>query len=155
VTTFKKLPENNNIQELIKSTFDVDLELAGNWGYTQESATSIKTLPENIPLTQLQHMITSMRAHLEMNITQAQENRYSGINTNEEARDREKIKEGTFDKVTYRITAMKENIYTAFIQEYKDGYGNEDFDLSKHFKRREDATLTREIIHYFDVSQLS
>jgi hypothetical protein len=152
MTTFKKL-QNNNIQELIKSTFDADLALAGDWGYTKEKATIIESVSEGMPLSQLEHMVTSIRAHLEMNITQAQENRYSGINANERAREESRSDEGIFNKVTYEITAMKEDLYAAFIKEYKEGYGKEDFDLNEHFKKRKEATLTREVVHYFEVSR--
>ena len=152
MTVFKQLQENIDIRELIKSTFDVDLALAGNWGYTKEDATIIEALPENMTLSQMEHMVTSIRAHLEMNITQEQENRYGAINANERAREEIKSKESFFNKVTYEITAIKEDPYNAFIKEYKEGYGKEDFDLNDHFKRREEATLTREVIHYFEVS---
>ena len=154
MTHFKKLQEEINIQKLIKDTFDADLPLAGGWGYTQEKATVIEALPEGMQLQQLQHMLTSIRAHLEMNIMQEAENRYGGINATE--RSREKIEDGSarFDKVTYEITAMKEELYNAFIKEYKAGYGEESFDLNDHFKRREEATLTREIDYYFDVTAL-
>jgi len=154
MTTFNKLPQDNNIQELIKSTFDTDLSLAGNWGYIQEDATIIEALPKGMSLNQLEHMITSIRAHIEMNLTQTNENRYAGINVNEKNREIIQTEKGTFDKVSYQITAMKETIYTTFIQEYKKGYGKEDFDLNLHFKKREEATLIREIIHYFEISQL-
>jgi len=154
MTTFKRLQENTDIQELIKSTFDTDLPLAGSWGYTQEKASIIEALPDGMPLLQLEHMLTSIRAHLEMNITQEPENRYGAVNANERAREEIKSEEGSFDKVTYEITAMKEDLYNAFIKEYKEGYGKENFDLNDHFKRREAATLTREVIHYFDVSTL-
>jgi hypothetical protein len=154
MTTFEKLPENNNIQELIKSTFDSDLAVAGNWGYTKEKATIIEAVPEGMPLSQMEHMVTSIRAHLEMNITQEQENRYAGINANERAREESISEEGVYNKVTYEVTAMKEDLYTAFIKEYKEGYGKEDFDLNEHFKRRQEATLTREVVHYFEVSRI-
>ena len=154
MTTFKKLKENSSIQELIKSTFDVDLALTGNWGYTKEKASIIEALPEGMPLSQLEHMISTIRAHLEMNITQEKENRYGGINANERAREESRSEEGIFNKVTYEITAMKEDLYTAFIKEYKEGYGKEDFDLSEHFKRRQEATLTQEVVHYFEVSSV-
>ena len=154
MATFKQLQRKSNIRELIKSTFDADLALNGDWGYTKENATIIESLPEVMPLMQLEHMVTSIRAHLEMNITQEKEHRYGGINTNEKAREEYSHQEGLFNKVTYMITAIKEDLYTAFIKEYKEGYGKEDFDLNEHFKRREEATLTREVIHYFEVSHI-
>jgi len=154
MSTFPELHENDNIQELIKATFDADLPLAGGWGYTKENATVITSLPEGMPKVQLEHTLTSIRAHLEMNLTQEAENRYGAINANESAREEIKNDTGHFDKVTYVVTAIKEALYNAFIKEYKEGYGKEDFDLNEHFKRREEATLTREIVHYFDVSTL-
>jgi len=152
MTNFTKLQENSNIQELIRSTFDADLAIGGGWGYTKEKATIIKALPQGMTLPQLEHMVTSIRTHLEMNITQEQENRYGGINANEKAREENRSKEAVFNKVTYEITAMKEDFYNAFIKEYKEGYGKEEFDLNDHFKRRKETTLTREVVHYFEVS---
>ena len=154
MTTFKKLQENNNIQQLIKSTFDADLPLSGSWGYAEEKATIIEALPEGMTSTQLEHMLTSIRAHLEMNITQEKDHRYGGINAKEIAREQIKNKKGIFDKITYKITATKEDLYNAFIKEYKESYGKKEFDLNEHFKKREESTLTREVIHYFEVSQL-
>ena len=154
MTTFKKVQENTDIRELIRSTFDVDLPLTGSWGYTEEEATVVEALPEGMPLLQLEHIFASIRAHLEMNITQEPANRYGGINVKEKVREQNKIEKGLVDKVTYEVTAMKEDLYDAFIQEYKEGYSKEDFDLNDHFKRREAATLTREVIHYFEVSAL-
>jgi len=34
------------------------------------------------------------------------------------------------------------------------GYETEMFDISNHFKRRKEATLIREVIHYFEVSSI-
>ena len=155
MTTFNKLQENTNIHELIKTTFEADLPISGDWGYSKEKATIIEALPQGMPILQLEHTITSIRAHLEMNITQEKENRYGGINANERAREVISSDTTVFDKVTYEITAIKEDLYNAFIKEYKEGYDNEELDLSDHFKRRKEATLTREVVHYFEVSSLS
>jgi len=152
MTTFKKLQENSDIQTLIKATFEADLPIAGGWGYTEEDATIIKALPEGMTLAQLEHMLTSIRAHLEMNITQKKENRYAGINANEKKRETIQIDLSIFDKVTYEITAIKEDIYNAFIKEYKEGYESKALDLNEHFKRRKESTMTREVIHYFGVN---
>jgi len=155
MTNFKKLQEEMNIQKLIKDTFDADLPLSGSWGYTKEKATVIEAIPEGMQLPQLQHMITSIRAHLEMNIMQETENRYGAINATEKSREKIKSATSIFDKIIYEVTAMKEDLYNAFIKEYKAGYGQEGFDLNDHFKRREDATFSREVIHYFEVTALS
>jgi len=151
MTHFEKLQESLDIQELIKTTFEADLPLAGSWGYAKEDATIIEALPENMTLAQMEHMITSIRAHLEMNITQGQEDRYGAININETAREESRSEEGIFDIVTYEVTGIKEDLYNAFIKEYKEGYGKEDFDMLEHFNRRKEATLTRKVIHYFEV----
>ena len=154
MTTFNTLQENTNIQELIKTTFDADLPISGDWGYSKEKASIIEALPQGMPLPQLEHTITSIRAHLEMNITQEKENRYGGINANERTREVISSDTAVFDKVTYEITAIKEELYNAFIKEYKEGYDNEALDLNDHFKRRKEATLTREVVHYFEVSNI-
>ncbi|HIP51968.1 MAG TPA: hypothetical protein EYG94_07780 [Campylobacterales bacterium] len=151
MTTFNKLTEQEDIQEFIKTTFDVDFPLSGHWGYEQNKATVIGTLPKGMPLKQLQHTLTTIRAHLEMNITQEKENRYGGINANEKSRELINEENSVFNKVTYEITAMKEDLYNAFIKEYKAGYESEELDLNEHFKRRKEATLTREVVHYFEV----
>ena len=150
--TFETLKHNNDLQELIKSTFDMDLAISGGWGYAQDDATIIESLVEGMPLKQLQHMLTSIRAHLEMNITQTEESRYGGINANERYREEHKEQEKCYDEVHYEVTGIKEDLYTAFIKEYKAGYGKETFDMAEHFKKRKEATLTREVIHYFEVS---
>ncbi|RLA65113.1 MAG: hypothetical protein DRQ78_05560 [Epsilonproteobacteria bacterium] len=152
MTTFQQLQENPNIQKLIKETFDADLPISGDWGYSKEKASIIEMLPEDMPLSQLEHTLTSIRAHLEMNITQTKENRYAGINANEKLRERISANNVMFDKVNYEITAIKEELYNAFIKEYKEGYDNEALDLNEHFKQRKEATLTREVIHYFKLS---
>jgi len=151
---FEELQLNSDIQKLIKDTFDADLPLSGGWGYTKEGATIIEALPEGMSIAQLQHMLTSIRAHLEMNITREPENRYGAVNANEKAREEIKSENALFDKVTYEISGMKEDLYNAFIKEYKEGYGKEDFDMNDHFRRRSEATLIREVVYYFDVTAL-
>ena len=154
MSTFQNIENDSNIQQTIKNTFDVELSLEGSWGYTKEYASIIKSIQNNMPLNQLEHMITTMRAHMEMNLTQVKENRYGAINANEKSR--EKIQENSliYDKVTYEVTAIKEDLFKKFILEYKEGYEKESFDLNAHFKRRKEATLTRETIHYFEISNI-
>jgi len=152
--TFPPLAIDTNIQDLIKTTFDADLPLSGDWGYSEERASIIEALPASMTLPQLQHMISTIRAHLEMNITQKEANRYAGINVNEKTREIITSDGGTFHKVSYEITAIKEDRYHAFIKEYKKGYESEELDLNEHFKRRKEATLIREVIHYFEVSSI-
>jgi len=123
MSTFKQLEENSDIQALIKSTFDADLPLSGGWGYTEEQATIIHALPEGMTLPQLEQMVTTIRAHLEMNITQEEAHRYGAINANETAREAQGTNLAIFDKVSYDITGIKEAPFKAFIKEYKEGYG--------------------------------
>jgi len=152
--TFKNIENTQDIKESIKSLFDVDLDIEGAWGYSKEEATVIRSIENKMPINQLQHMIITMRSHLEMNISQEEDNRYGAINANESTR--ESLEDNTlkYDKVTYKITAIKEDLYKAFIKEYKEGYEN-GLDLSTHFKKREEATLEREVVYYFEVGNLS
>jgi hypothetical protein len=146
---FKQLPKEEKIKEVIKTAFNSDLDISGDWGYTEEGATIIHNVPDNFTLIQLEHMLTSMRAHLEMNLTQETDNRYGAINANERDRVELQISDGKIHKVTYEITAIKEDIYNSLIKEYKEGYGKEGFDLQEHFKKREESTLLRNVSHYF------
>jgi len=150
---FEELKSDNDLKQIIKSAFDVDLDIAGSWGYTQELSTIIHST--DTPLVQMEHIFASMRAYVEMNMTQEKEIRYGSINLNEVSR--KKIVKDTllYDVVTYKLTAMKEDIYAHFIKEYKEGYGKNNFDLSEHFTRRENSTLTREVTHWFETTQLN
>jgi hypothetical protein len=147
VMEFQEIEVENNLEELVKVAFNVDLRLDGAWGYTQVLATEIK--PENEgSMAQIEFSLATMRAYLEMNMTLDDEARYSAINLQELSR--EKI-DGVYDKVTYEISAMKETEYKAFIAEYKENSGKAGFDMSGHFERRKEATLKREVIHWFKV----
>ena len=152
MSTFKPLESDGDLQEVIKSAFDTTLSVSGAWGYTQALATIIKKT--DLPILQLEHTLASMRAYIEMNMTQEKEERYGSINVNEIAREQTEENSQVYDKVTYEITAMKEDTYALFINEYKEGYGTEDFDLTEHFKRRKEATLTRTATHWFEVSNM-
>jgi hypothetical protein len=151
---FKQINNENPIAQVIKSAFDTELPLSGGWGYQQETATVIEKNEQAIPLSQLEHMLASMRAYLEMNMTLDASERYGSINLNELSREHIKENHKHFDKVTYEISAIKEDIYAAFINEYKEGYGKEGFDLQKHFKQRKEETLTRVVIYWFNISQI-
>lgn len=148
---FDQLKSDDALREVIKTAFDADLAVSGAWGYTQELATIIEST--EAPLNQLEHMLASMRSYIEMNMTLPPQERYGSINLNET--QREQIKEGTlvYDKVTYEITAMKEELYTAFINEYKEGLGTEGFDIAEHFNQRKKATISRDETYWFEVSQ--
>jgi len=148
---FTQLKSDNDLKEILKSAFDVDLDISGSWGYTQALSTVIHSA-EN-PLAQFEHMFASMRAYVEMSMTQEAAARYGSINLNESQRERVTVENLVYDKVVYTVSAIKESEYNAFINEYKEGYGQKDFDLSAHFKRREEATLKREVTHWFEVHQ--
>ena len=146
---FEQLQSDNDLKEVIKSAFDADLALSGAWGYTQELATTIEST--DLPLIQLEHMLASMRTYIEMNMTLPKEERYGSINLNETHREQIKVGNLVYDKVTYEITAMKEETYTAFINEYKEGLGTEGFDITEHFNQRKKATITRTEAYWFEI----
>ncbi len=146
---FAQLQSDNDLKEVIKSAFDANLALSGAWGYTQELATIIEST--DVPLKQLEHMIASMRTYIEMNMTLPEEERYGSINLNETHREQIQIGDLVYDKVIYEISAMKEKTYTAFINEYKEGLGTEDFDITEHFNQRKKATITRTEAYWFEI----
>jgi len=148
---FEDLKSDNDLKEILKSAFDADLDISGSWGYSKELSTIIHSTDN--PLPQFEHMFASMRAYVEMSMTQEASERYGSINLNEIDRERLTIDNQTYDKVTYKVSAIKESVYNTFITEYKDGYGQKDFDIAAHFKRREEATLSREVTHWFEIHQ--
>ncbi len=145
---FKTISSSDPIKEIIKSAFDMDVDLTGGWGYTQESATIIHST-NDLPVEQFEHTLTTMRAYIEMNMTLEASQRYGSINPTETKREVITMKDKTYHKVYYEITAMQEDLYAKFINEYKSGYGTADFDMSEHFKRRKKATLVRQVVHWF------
>lgn len=153
MNNFEPLTQESNLKEIIRSAFDMDLSIGGGWGYTQKEATVIHHL-NSIPLTQFEHTFASMRAYGEMNMSLPEAQRYGSINVNETHRETVHTDEETYEKITYEISAMKEDIYAALIDEYKEGYGKTGFDMEDHFRRRKEGTLKREVIHWFDISRI-
>ena len=139
-----KLQDGDDIKEVLKAAYDVELDVSGGWGYDENSPTIIGQNNQT-PKVQLEYMLASMRTNLEMNITQPKESRFGGINVEEKKRE----VVGELDRVTYEVSAMKDSDYATFIQEYKDNFGKSDFDMEDHFKRRKEATLKREIVYFF------
>ncbi len=152
MTTFEEVKTDENLKEIVKSAFDAILYVSGAWGYTQALATVIEKT--DLPIVQLEHTLASMRAYIEMNMTQEKAQRYGSINLNESSREQIQKNGATYDRVIYEITAMREEAYAAFINEYKEGYGTDGFDMHKHFKKRKEATLTRLVTHWFEVSNI-
>jgi len=151
MSKFEQLKSDDDLREVIKTAFDADLAISGAWGYTQEKATIIESA--EVPLTQLEHMLASMRSYIEMSMTLPPQERYGSINLNETQREQVKKDNLVYDKVSYEITAMKEDHYTAFINEYKEGLGKEGFDISAHFEERKKATISRGEVYWFEVHQ--
>jgi len=151
--TFPQLQSDNDLKEIIKTAFDMDLDISGDWGYTEASATQIHST--TTPIVQFEHIFASMRAYTEMSMTLEKEVRYGSINVNEKAREELSKSSHTYHKVVYEMTAMKEKTYTDFIKEYKEKSEETGFDMADHFQRRKEATVTREVTHWFNVSDLT
>ncbi len=143
-----KLKNSENIKDIIKQAFSTEMDIDGGWGYDKNSATVVK-YSNNSEKLQLEFTFAMMRATLEMTLTQAKENRYGAINVKE--LKREYFDEGRIEKIIYEVSGMKESDYNHFIQEYKDGFGKDGFDIDKHFEDRKKATLKREVVHFFKV----
>ncbi len=150
MSLFEPLNSDDNLKEIIKSAYDLELDISGSWGYTQDDATIIHST--DTPLHQFEHIFASMRAYTEMSMTKEKDDRYGSININEISREELTANTILYHKVVYEVTAMKESLYTTFIKEYKENYGKEAFDLALHFKRREAATLHREVTHWFQIN---
>jgi len=150
---FSKIPPTEPIKEVIRSAFDLAVEVSGGWGYSLEDAIQLMP-PLAAPLPQLEYTLASIRTHIEMHMTLPEEKRYGGINLNEVSRITKSEGHKTFDIVSYDVSAMKETEYARFIDAYKEGYGREDFDMEAHFQARKEATLHRSITLYFDITAL-
>jgi len=149
---FQKIKSDNDLKEVIKAAFGVDLDVDGGWGYSQEDALIINK--SSIPLTQLQHTLSSMRAHLEMSMTLPKEKRYGAINVNEIKKEKKELNIRKYDIITFEISGMLEDTYANFIDEYKTGQDADSFDFEDHFSRRKKETLVREELFWFDITQI-
>jgi len=154
MSPFTPISSDEKIATLIEAAFDTKLPVVGGWGYHKDDATIIQSNPNNLPLSQIEHMLASMRAYLEMSITQPEPQRYGSINLNEKERETITEDDRCYHKVIYEISAMKESDYATFIEEYKEGYGSDDFNMEAHFQRRKEATLIRHEPYWFEVSAL-
>ncbi|MEA2017579.1 MAG: hypothetical protein U9N59_03945 [Campylobacterota bacterium] len=138
---FNQIEPVQNLSEVLKETFDVDLDISGGWGYSNKDAVTINSL--DMPIDQFLHMFSSIRANIEMNIMQDEDTRYGGINLTFLQGEQFEIDNKTYDHITFEITAMLEKDYSKFIQEYKDNYGkNKNFDMGDHFQRRKEKSIT-------------
>jgi hypothetical protein len=146
---FKQIAPVDDMAKVIEETFGIKLNISGGWGYDNKSAVKVHSL--EIPIDQFLHTFASIRANIEMNLTQPEDQRYGGINVNFIDGQQFIIENRTYDYITFEISAMREKEYAQFIQEYKDNYGkNRDFDLNDHFKRREEATISIESSFWFE-----
>jgi len=143
MVSFVDIVSTEPMSEVIKSAFDMDLDVSGGWGYDVDSAISISST--TAPLAQTQYTIASMRTHIEMSMTLPADLRYGGINLQELSRDTVTEDVQRYERVTYQVKAMLESDYARFISEYKKGYGTPEFDMATHFQQREESTLIREI----------
>jgi predicted small secreted protein len=147
--TFQQLQREEKLQELLYTAFGVELDVSGGWGYTQEEVTVLHDL--SVSVAQVGHVFATCRAYLEMNMTLSEEERYGSINLNEKEHQEFTIEGMKYHCIAYEITAMKELAYKAFIDEYKENSENPDFDMGAHFSRRKEATLVRNVEHWFKV----
>ncbi|MEA1952869.1 MAG: hypothetical protein U9O24_00565 [Campylobacterota bacterium] len=144
---FKELEKVDNIKEVVKNLFDVELDVSGGWGYSEESALNIHSL--TMPIEQFMNLFATLRANIEMNLTLDKDERYGGITLT--LQKRESISRGikAFTVATFKISAMNEGVYAGFIKEYKENYGEKEFDIAEHFKKRKDNTVVRVVDYWF------
>ncbi len=142
---FAKLERVDNLKEFIKDNFEVELPVSGGWGDSIEEAVEIKDA--NMPIKQIEHIFATIKANIQMHLLLPKKDRFGGINLKEIKRE----SKDSYDIVEYEIEAIKEDIYAKLIDEYKEGYGKDDFNMEEHFKKREDATFRRIDTIYFKI----
>jgi hypothetical protein len=147
---FQNIKPGDDIRKIVKSAFDLELDISGEWGYDQENALKIHSFEGE--LFQFEHALASMRAYIEMNMTVDETKRYGAINVNEIKREVIRENNKVYDKITYEISAMPEKMYEAFIAEYKEKYESPDFDIQEHFEKRKKATIVLQKVFWFEIS---
>lgn len=149
---FHEIRSGDNIKEVIKSAFDLDLDVSGEWGYDQNRALIIHSFDGDIK--QLEHTLASIRAYIEMNMSLPEERRHGGINVNEIGRKTIRKNNKIYDKIIYEVSGMPEKRYAEFIEEYKKMYELPDFDIEDHFRRRRENTVILNSVFWFDISNI-
>ena len=146
---FKQIESVDDMSGLILEVFNVKLDISGGWGYDYKFPVVVNSL--DIPIDQFLNLFASLRANIEMNMTLEEDDRYGGINVHFIDGEQFSIENKTYDHVRFEVTAMKEKEYAKVIQEYKDNYGkNRDFDMDKHFKKREELTIKLIVDFWFE-----
>ena len=137
---FKQITHVDDMSGLILEVFDVKLDISGGWGYDYKTAVVVNSLDTSID--QFLNLFANLRANIEMNMTLEEDERYGGINVHFLDGEQFTIENRTYDHIRFEVTAMREKDYAKVIQEYKDNYGkNENFDMNKHFKKREELSI--------------
>lgn len=140
---FDRLKSGDDIKAVLKEAFDMELPVSGGWGYEKDDAVMIEK--GSLPTSQVQYIFATMRANLQMNMTQPKEDRFGGITVEESSK--ESI--DGYEKIVYIIKAIKEDIYEKLIQEYKEGYGKDSFDMEAHFAKRAENTIVLDEEYWF------
>ncbi len=148
MSDFKKIDRVGSTKNIIKDVFGVELDISGGWGYNASTSISINSL--SMPLEQFLNLFTTIRANIEMNLSLEKDKRYAGIKVTIKNRSKIEVDDITYDVIETQIKAMKEDIYSKFIKEYKEKYGEEGFDLNEYFNRREENTTTRVVEFWFN-----
>ena len=137
---FKQITPVDDMSGLVEEVFDVKLDISGGWGYDYKTSVIVNSLDTSID--QFLNLFANLRANIEMNMTLEEDDRYGGINVHFLDGEQFTIENKTYDHIRFEVTAMREKEYAKVIQEYKDNYGkNENFDMDKHFKKREELTI--------------
>jgi hypothetical protein len=150
---FQQIKSTDNIKDIVKSAFDLNLDISGLWGYDEHNATNILSIGD-LTKQQLEFTLMSVRAHIQMNMTLDEEDRYAGINPSEVSRETLTINHKIYDKVVYKITAIKEIPYKKFMKEYKENYGKNNFDIQAHFEQRKKYSIQLTSIYWFDITKI-
>ena len=137
---FKQITPVDDISKLILEVFDVKLDISGGWGYDYKTSVIVNSI--DMSIDQFLNLFANLRANIELNLTLEEDDRYGGINVHFLDGEQFTIENRTYDHIRFEVTAMREKEYAKVIQEYKDNYGkNENFDMDKHFKKREELTI--------------
>ena len=150
-------------REVISEHFESrgrDLPISGGWGYSKDDACIIdkfdSVVDPNVPFNgiAIEYIFVEKRIYEEMIICRSSGDEFAGIKWELIRQELITDKDRKYDKLLFEISAFPEKDWEELKAEYEGpkGYGNQNFDLEAHEKKRQQRMIkiTREF--WFDIT---
>jgi hypothetical protein len=137
-----------------------ELPIRGGWGYTKKDACIIDkndpVVDPELPFDggSIEYIFVEKRIYEEMIIFRPENDRFSGIRWNRLKQELIHDGDRVFDKLVFEITAFSDKDWEELKTEYEgpDGYGNPNFDLAAHEKKRQEKMIHFIGEFWFDIT---